>query len=58
LPAATFGWGSDGPNPSLHPGFTTNPPEQAGLGLTEDHELGIVLGHAEEIQYDLLRFGQ
>jgi hypothetical protein len=58
LPAAALGWGSDRPNTGLHPSFTANPPEQAGLGLTQDHELGIVLGHPEEIQHDLLGFGQ
>jgi len=58
LPPAALGRGSDRPNAGLYPGLTSDPPEQTGLGLTEDHELGIVLGHPEEIQNDLLRLGQ
>jgi hypothetical protein len=58
LSAAALRRGSDRANPGLHPGLTSNPSKQPGLGLAQDHELCIVLGHPEEIQHDLLRFGQ
>jgi hypothetical protein len=58
LSTTALGRGSDRPHPGLHPGLASNPPEQTGLGLTQDDEFGIVLGHPEEIQHDLLRFGQ
>lgn len=50
--------GSDRPDPGLDPGLAPEPTEQAWLWFAEDHELGVVLGDAQQVQHGLLGFGE
>jgi hypothetical protein len=42
----------------LNPGLPPQATEQTGLGFAENHELGVVFSHPQEIEDDLFCLGE
>jgi hypothetical protein len=58
LPATPLGWGSDGPDPGLHPSLSAHPSEQPRLRFAKYDEFRIIFGDTKEVEDDLFGFWQ